>query len=65
LKGKKIKLRSHVTEFLSVDTPRQYSVGKKIGLFMHFCDSNYEITQMQQEEEQHQRTGINCMLMRI
>jgi len=36
------------------------------GLLMHFCDSNHEITQTQQEEkEQRQRAGINCMLMRI
>jgi len=33
---------------------------------MHFCDSTQEMTQTQQEEkEQHQRAGINCMLMRI
>jgi len=24
----------------------------ELGLFMHFCDSNYEITRMQQEEKQ-------------
>jgi len=30
--------------------------------FMHFCDSNSEITQMQQEvKEWHQRAEINCM----
>jgi len=34
-------------------------------LFMYFCDSN-EIVQMeQQEKQQHQRAGINCMLMII
>jgi len=33
---------------------------------MHFCDSNYKITQMQQDDkEQHQRAGINCILMKI
>jgi len=32
------------------------------GLLMHFCDSNHEATQMQQEEkQQHQRPGNNCM----
>jgi len=36
------------------------------GLFMHFCDSTHDITQMQHEEkQQHQRAGINFMLMRI
>jgi len=36
------------------------------GLFMHFCDSNHEITQMQQEEkEYHQGAEINCMLIKI
>jgi len=30
------------------------------GLFMHFYDSNHEVTQMQQEEkQQHQRAEIN------
>jgi len=34
-------------------------------LFMNFCDVNHEITEMQQEEkQQHQSAGINCMLMR-
>jgi len=29
---------------------------------MHICDSNHEITQMQQEEEQqHQRAEISCI----
>jgi len=32
---------------------------------MHFCDSNQEITQMQQELNQHQKEEIICMLMRI
>jgi len=33
---------------------------------MQFCDSNREITQLQQEEkEEQQRSDINCMLMRI
>ena len=36
------------------------------GLFMHFCGSNHEITQMQQEEiQQNQRSQINFMLMKI
>ena len=36
------------------------------GLFTHICYSNYKITQTQQEEtEQRQRAGSNCMLMRI
>jgi len=36
------------------------------GLFMHFSDSNHEVTQMQQEEkQQHQRAEINFILMRI
>jgi len=35
-------------------------------LFMHFYDSNLEATQMQQEEkQQHQRSEINFMLIRI
>jgi len=33
------------------------------GLFMHFCDSNHEITRMQQEE--NQRSQIDFMLMTI
>jgi len=29
---------------------------------MHICDSNHEITQMQQEEgQQHHRAEINCI----
>jgi len=33
---------------------------------MRFCDSNHEVTRMQQEKkQQHQRAGINFMLMRI
>jgi len=32
---------------------------------MHFCDSNHEITKMQQKKEQHQIAQTNCMLMRI
>jgi len=48
-----------------VNLDQAASVGNGSGLFMHFCESNHEMTQMQQEEkEQHQRAGINCMLMR-
>jgi len=33
---------------------------------MHFCDSNHEVTRMQQEEkQQHQRAEINFMLLKI
>jgi len=36
------------------------------GLFMHLCDSNHEIAQMQQEEkQQHQRAEIDFMLMKM
>ena len=43
-----------------------YQKGNRNGLFMHFCASIHEITQMQQEEkEQHQRAETNCMLMKI
>jgi len=35
------------------------------GLYMDFCYSNHEITQnATRGKEQHQRTGINCMLMK-
>ena len=28
---------------------------------MHFCDTNHEITQIQQQENEPQRREINCM----
>jgi len=31
-------------------------VTKDNGLFMHFCDSNHEITEMQQEEIKEQKS---------
>jgi len=41
-------------------------IGLLVGLFIHLCDSHHEITKMQKEEkEQHQRTEVNCTLMRI
>ena len=35
------------------------------GLFMHFCESNHQITQMWQEEMQYQRSQIDFMSMKI
>jgi len=32
---------------------------------MNFCDSNREVTRMQQEEKQHQRSQIDVMLLRM
>jgi len=33
---------------------------------MHFCDSDHEVTRMQQKKKQpHQRPEINFMLMKI
>jgi len=35
------------------------------GLFIRFCDSNHEVTRMQQEkEQQHQRATIKFLLMK-
>jgi len=35
------------------------------GVFMHFCDSNHEITRMQQEEiQQHQRSLVDYIVMK-
>jgi len=40
--------------------------GNGHGLFMHFCDTNHEVTRMQQEEkQQHQRAENNFMLIII
>jgi len=33
---------------------------------MHFCYSHHEMTQTQQEKkDQHQRAGINCIMMTV